>query len=403
MKSEFFAGNRTRLVEKLKGGVIVLSAYTAQQRRDDMSFKFEQESNFWYLTGVENADWRLIIDGTRHKSWLVAPSVDAVHQVFDGSLGWDDAKKISGVDEVIDMIAGERLLGDLAKRHSVVHTLGESPYAKYYDFALNPAQRKLREELNRTFTSVRDCSKELVLLRAIKGPEEIVAIKKAVKLTCDVFSEVKSRIETFRSEYEIEAEYTYRFRRASADGHAYDPIVAAGINACTLHYVANSDKLRKGQMVLIDIGARVGGYAADITRTYVYGGSPSHRAQDVHMAVAEAQRDIIQQIGPGMLVEEYQRYVDKRMLQALMVLGLAHSENDIDSLRKYMPHSIGHGLGVDVHDQLGMPRVFQPGMVMTVEPGIYIPEEKIGVRIEDDILVTSSSRQNLSAKLSTDC
>lgn len=401
MKADFFADNRARLIEKLKGGVIVLSAYTAQQRRDDMSFKFEQESNFWYLTGIEYADWRLIIDGTRHKSWLVAPSVDAVHQVFDGSLSADQANKISGINDVIDSVAAERLLADLARQHSVVYTLGESVYAKYYDFALNPAPRKLRVELARIFTSTRDCTKELVQLRAIKKPEEIAALKKAVKLTCDVFAAIKSDLATYRTESEIEAEYTYRFRRASATGHAYDPIVAAGVNACTLHYVANQGKLQKGQLVLIDVGARVGGYAADITRTYAYG-APTKRAKDVHEKVAMAQRDIIQQIGPDIPVQEYQRYVDKRMLQALIELKLARDENDTDSLRHYMPHSIGHGLGIDVHDQLGMPRTFQPGMVMTVEPGIYIPEEKIGVRIEDDILVTASGHQNLSAKLSTD-
>lgn len=401
MKAEFFAGNRARLVEKLNGGIIVLSAYTAQQRRDDMSFKFEQESNFWYLTGIEYADWRLIIDGIRHKTWLIAPTVDAVHQVFDGSLDATTAKKLSGVDEVIDTVTSERLLTDLAKKHSLVYTLGESPYAKYYDFTLNPAQRKLREELDRVFASTRDCSKELVSLRAIKQPEEIAAIKRAVKLTCNTFDAVKSDLQTFKTEYEIEAEYTYRFRRAGADGHAYDPIVAAGVNACTLHYVANQDKLRKSSMVLIDIGARVGGYAADITRTYAYGAT-SRRAQQVHAAVVAAQRDIINQLGPDMPVEEYQRFVDQRMLGALVDLGLAESKSDIDALRTYMPHSIGHGLGADVHDQLGRPRIFQPGMVMTVEPGIYIPDEKIGVRIEDDILITTSGRENLSAKLSTD-
>lgn len=401
MTPDFFTTNRANLVEKLRGGLIVMTAYTAQQRRDDMAFGFEQESNFWYLTGIDYADWRLVVDGSRHKSWLIAPTVDAVHQVFDGSLDLEMAKKISGVDAVIDSVAGDRLLRDLAKKHSVVCTIGESPYTRYFDFALNPALRKLREELLRIFADTRDCQKELALLRAIKQPNEIRAIKKAVKLTCDVFEQIKLDFDMYKTEYEIEAEFTYRFRKKGAEGHAYEPIVAAGKNACTLHYVANREIVRKGQMVLIDIGARVGGYAADVTRTYAHEGA-SPRAREVHDAVAAAQRDIIKFLGPGVATEEYQRQVDQRMLHAMIELDLAHGYDDTDSLRKYMPHSIGHGLGVDVHDRLGNPRNFQPGMVMTVEPGIYIPEERIGVRIEDDILVTEHGRQNLSSSLSTE-
>lgn len=402
MKADFFTGNRASLIKKLKGGLIVVSAYTAQQRRDDMAFKFEQESNFWYLSGIEHADWRLIIDGTRSKSWLVAPDVDAVHQVFDGSLSVDEARKISGADEVIGHVAGERLLHDLAKKHSVVYTLGDPPYASHFDFALNPAPRKLREELSRIFSSTVECGKELTELRAIKQPAEIIAIKKAVRLTCDSFDSVKAQFDTFRTEAEIEAEFSYRFRRAGSDGHAYDPIVAAGQNACTLHYVENSARLKKGQLVLIDIGARDAGYAADITRTYAFGDASDY-AKQVHVGVVAAQKQISGLLGPGVSVIEYQRKVDKIMLTTLCELGLANDMSDETNLRKYMPHSVSHGLGVDVHDALGAPQMFQPGMVLTVEPGIYIPDKKIGVRIEDDILITEHGRQNLSARLSTDC
>lgn len=400
MNADFFAGTRARLIEKLHGGLIVLTAFTAQQRRDDMSFAFEQEGNFWYLSGIDYADWRLIIDGTRNKTWLVAPEVDAVHQVFDGSLDRETAKQISGVDEVIDRVASERLLHDLARKHSVVHTLGDPPYADHFDFSLNPAPRKLREELDRIFKSTRDCQKELAELRAIKQPSEIDAIKKAVRLTTNTFQTIHEHLRDFHTEYELEAEFSYLFRRNGALGHAYDPIVAAGANACTLHYVANRDRLRKGQLVLIDIGARAHGYAADVTRTYAYG-QPSKRAQEIHEAVRTAQAEIIGLLGPGVSVTEYQAGVDQVMKCTLYKLGLAKNADDDAAYRRYMPHSVSHGLGIDVHDRLGAPRVFQPGMVLTVEPGVYVPEKSIGVRIEDDILITEHGIQNLSGRLST--
>lgn len=152
--------------------------------------------------------------------------------------------------------------------------------------------------------------------------------------------------------------------------------------------------------MLLDIGARVGGYAADITRTYAIG-KPTKRQAQVHAAVAEAQAQIIALIEPLIGIEEYHRQVDVIMKRALMSLGLIANEQD-DKYRTYFPHAISHGLGIDVHDALGRPNHLREGTVLTVEPGIYIPEEGIGVRIEDDILVTAKGKRNLSAKLPVD-
>lgn len=401
MTSDFFKANRAAITEQLKGGVLAVSAYTEMQRGNDTAFFFEQEANFWWLTGVEVADWWLIVDGLRNKSWLVAPSLSDSRQIFDGSLSVSDAKKISGVDDVISRDDALSLLRQLAKKHSVAHTLGEQPYAEYLDFTLNPGPKKLHELLERTFNSVNDCRKDLATLRAIKQPQEITLMKRAISLTIDAFSDVKERLNEFSYEYEIEAEFTYHFKKNGAKGHAYDPIVAAGPNACTLHYVKNSTKLKKRQLVLLDIGARVSGYAADVTRTYSFG-EPTARQVAVHAAVEHAQKQIIKLIKPDMPVEEYQRGVDEIMARALISIGLIKNAADEEGYRKYFPHAISHGLGVDVHDSLGQPKFLKPGMVLTVEPGIYIPEDGIGVRIEDDILVTDKGHTNLSARLSTE-
>jgi Xaa-Pro aminopeptidase len=401
MDSAFFTKNRQSLSDMLTGAPLIITAYTQTQRRADMAWHFEQESNFWWLTGIEAPDWQLVIDTARSKSWLIAPGVDEVHQVFDGSLSPDDAVRLSGVDGVLTRPQAEEKITELATRHTVVYSLGDDPQASHYNFALNPAPAELKRQLARSFKDVRSARKELSALRAIKQPAELTVMQQVIDTTIDGFIAVRDRLQDFKYEYEIDAEFSYLFRKRGASGHAYDPIVAAGPNACTLHYVANSERLKKRQLVLLDIGARMGGYAADITRTYAYG-EPTKRQVAVHQAVQLAQQEIIASIEPNLSVEEYQRDVDRIMTAALMGLGLMKDATDKDNYHRYFPHAISHGLGVDVHDSLGGPKYLQPGMVLTVEPGIYIPEEGIGVRIEDDILVTATGRTNLSQRLSTD-
>jgi len=382
------------------GGVSVVTAFTQMQRTNDAAFAFEQESNFWWLTGIDVPDWWVIIDGQRTKSWLVAPAVSVAHQIFEGSLSVEAAKRISGIDTVLSQDEAMAMLRDLAKKHSVVHAIGDPAHTEYYDFTLNPAPKKLWNMLERTFADVQDCRLSLAKLRAIKQPVEVTAIKKAIKLTVDGFNAVKQKLPDLRYEYEIEAEFSYFFKKNGATGHAYDPIIASGKNACTLHYDANEDRLKKSSLVLMDIGARLDGYAADISRTYGLG-EPTQRQRQVHAAVQVAQQEIIKLIKPGLLVADYYTSVDVIMKQALVGLGLLRSTDDDATYRRYFPHAIGHGLGVDVHDSLGQPVEFLSGMVLTVEPGIYIPEEGIGVRIEDNILVTDKGHTNLSKALST--
>jgi len=401
MQADFFRHNRERFMQQLAGGVAVVAAYTQMQRKNDAAFKFEQEANFWWLTGIETADWWVIIDAKRGRSWLVAPTISQSHQVFDGSLSPATATVRSGIEKVIDQNEAEDLLRQLAKTHSVVYALGDMPHAEYFDFTQNPTSKKLHDTLGRIFNTVDDCRKTLAQLRALKQPEEIAAMKRAINLTIGGFNDVKSKLANYAYEYQIEADFSHYFRSRGAVGHAYDPIVAAGKNACTLHYIENNTKLAKNELLLLDIGAQVDGYAADITRTYALG-RPTKRQAEVHSAVQAAQRQVIQLLSPGVAVREYYEKGEKIMKTALLQLGLMANENDDKHFHIYFPHAMSHGLGVDVHDSLGAPAVFASGMVLTVEPGIYIPEEGIGVRIEDDILITTTGHTNLSAKLSTD-
>lgn len=400
MNAAFFSNNRTSLLRTIgTGALVVITAYQELQRSNDTAFPFEQEANFWYLTGLNSPDWWLIIDGKRRKSYLVSPQISVTKEIFDGSLSTEEALRTSGCDEVISRDEADSLLLRLKTEHPIVYTIDESKeMAKYYSLVFNPAQRELWTYLRNRFSDVRSCERDLGRLRMIKQPEEIACIKKAIKLTIDGFAAMRDERTSYKYEYEAEARLSYDFRRKGAVGHAYSPIVGDDHNACTLHYVANNDKLKPRSLILIDAGASYNHYAADITRTYAIG-QPTARQKAVHAAVLRVQKACIAAVKPGITVEEIHRVAEDKMKNELTDLGLYTDE---ESVSRYFPHAIGHGLGLDVHDPLGAREPLQAGMVLTIEPGIYIHEESIGVRIEDDILVTEDGRVNLSGALSTD-
>lgn len=394
-----YKDRRARLIQSCENIYpIIMTSHALQQSRADASHRFIQEANFLYLTGVEEAGWTLIIEPGRNTSYLIAPQVSEVHQLFDGSLSHADVLAESGVDKIISEIDGEALIRELSDMYDGVATLGSHPHEKYFDFDENPAIERLRASLKRSFKEVNDIRPKLSKLRAIKSADEIALMRRAISVTQSGFEAVRALlVESSRHEYELEAVLNSEFRRTGANGHAYEPIVAGGKNACTLHYIHNNTALPKDGLILIDAGAQVEGYAADITRTYKIG-EPSEREKAVHAAVERAHHAIIALIRPGLSFDVYQNKVDEIMKAELHALGLLNSD---EAYRTYFPHAISHGLGIDVHESLGGYKEFQPGMILTVEPGIYIPEEGIGVRIEDDILVTEDGSENLSRSLPT--
>lgn len=386
---------RKNVSQSVQYAPVFVAAFEAMQQTNDAFAPFIQESNFFWLTGIHEPGWQLII--LKDTATLVAPGKSDIQRIFDGGMSADYAKEVSGVDEVIMGDELNLFLKEISKNSKVAYTIFKHPHSSYFDFVLNPAGQKLKTRLKKSFKEVKDCRVEIARLKAIKSDEEIEAIKKAIDISIVGFEKVKNNISKLNYEYEAEAELSYAFRASGSEGHAYQPIVATGKNACTLHYIENNDTLPKDGLLLIDAGAKVSGYAADITRTFAIG-EPSEREKAVHTEVEKAHQAIIQLIKPGFSFKKYHLESDKIMMRALNTLGLLKDETDF---RKYFPHAVSHGLGIDVHDSLGGYEAFQPGMVLTVEPGIYIPEEAIGVRIEDDILVTETGNENLSAKLTT--
>lgn len=381
----------------LQQGLVVLTAYYEMQSTGDQASPYIQEANFWYATHIDEPGWKVIIDYSRKHMTLVRPEMSKMQYIFGGAgLSDEDATQVSGADEIISSQEFEEHLRQLARKHSVVSTIFEDKHA---EFILNPAQKDLKKILERIFPAVQDCTEAFAKSRAIKSADEIARIKQAVRLTVDAFKHVRSSLAESKYEYEIEAEFTYRFRSQGAS-HAYAPIVANGGHACTLHYGKNNGKVAKNKLTLIDVGARVNGYCADITRTYST--NPTKRQREVHAAVTSAHMAIIELLGPDVSIQKYHEQVDEIMKDALISIGLLMNRHDEQTYRTYFPHAVSHGLGIDTHDPLGRPREFQPGMVVTVEPGIYIPEEGIGVRIEDNILITATGRENLSRALPID-
>ena len=387
---------RKLLAEKTSGALIVIAGYDVMQLSGDQAAPFVQDANFLWLTGVKQAGWKAIFDGSRQHLTLVAPELTAIQEIFDGGIDEAAMREATGAQAVISSKELEKTLRQLARHHAMVSTPQDK---QVHDFVANPAPRELQATLKRCFASVQDCQRQFLELRAIKSPYEIGAIRQSIDLTTEAFSRVRELIANCRYEYEIEAEFSYFFSKNNAK-HAYDPIVAAGKNGCILHYGDNAEKATKQDMIVIDIGAKLGDYSADITRTYSV--KPCKRQRQVHAAVQKAHQAIIALLQPDLPLAEYIAQVDEIMKDALAELGLLVDRSDAETYRKYFPHAISHGLGLDTHDTLGGFRYLRPGMVLTVEPGIYIPEEGIAVRIEDDILITETGHENLSRSLSTE-
>lgn len=389
MDSGFFSANRMRLCEALEDGVVLLSAHDKMQLVHDMAASFVQESNFWWLTGLELPGWQLLLDSATGAAALVEPRLSATEKVFESYYTPQEASRISGVRTVLSEREAVEWITD--KTVYTLRPLGQ----KILQCTPNPSLRRTWRHAQQYAQEVRDVRRAIAQLRSIKQPQEIQAIQMAIGITVDAFDRIAPLVSEKKTEAEISAEFTYDFMKRGSV-HAYEPIVAAGANACTLHYVHNNSPLVG--LVLIDIGAKINGYSADITRTYAH--APlTDRQRRVHAAVAAAHMAIISLLRPGLAVKNYSEAVDDIMKQALVSLGLMKNMHDEQNYRRYFPHAISHGLGVDVHDSLGQAEVFKEGMVLTVEPGIYIPDENIGVRIEDDILISAAGHQNLSERL----
>lgn len=398
--SSFFAGNRKRLRELCPAGLIVVAANGLLQRSSiDGAYQFHQDADFWYLTGIDEPDIILVMD--KDEEYLIVPDRPSVRETFDGAVEHGPLSRRSGVVEVLDTRAGWERLGDRVKGIRRVYTPASNKYTERHGIYPNPARGVLSARLRSRTTglTLKDIQPQLSRLRMIKQPAELKAMRSAVDITVGAIADAfkPARLRGYKYEYELEAEITAGFRRRGATGHSFEPIIVGGKRACTLHNISNDSPLQPGELVVVDVGAEVEHYAADITRT-VSLGRPTDRQREVHAAVLDVQAFALSLLKPGASLKDYEKQVRGRMGERLKELGLVNTDDPKD-VQKFYPHGTSHFIGLNVHDAGDYERPLAAGMVVSCEPGIYIAKEGIGVRIEDDVLITEGGNKVLTAKL----
>lgn len=402
--SEFFAGNREWLRQLFTGTApIVLTSNGLMQRGADEPYPFQQDANFWYLTGITQPDIILVMD--KGKEYLIIPGRTESRETFDGAIDPEELTRTSGITTVLGEKEGWKTLQSRIKRVQHVATFGAAPaYIDDWGFYTNPARAALVKRLRDMNADVEllDLRTHLARMRMIKQPLELKALQQAIDITIDTLTELSKpkQLGSYAYEYELEADITRGFRKRGAHGlmgHAFSPIVASGKRACTMHNVSNDGALASNELIIVDVGANWFGYNADITRTII-SGEPSRRQLAVYDAVLAVQDYASSLLKPGVTCRDYEEQVVAFMGEKLRELGLIKTITS-EAVRRYYPHATSHYLGLNTHDVGDYERPLEPGIVMTVEPGIYIPEEGIGVRIEDDVLITPDGIDVLTQRL----
>jgi Xaa-Pro aminopeptidase len=398
--AEFFRQNREKLRTLFMGTApIVLTANGSLQRNGDNEYLFRQDSSFWYLTGIDDPDVILVLD--KNKEYLILPDRDYDVLFFNGQMGAERFTAVSGIAEVLDEKKGWKRLGSRLKKAQHAATLAPAPpYIERMGFYTNPARARLVSRIKEINDQIEllDLRPHLSRMREVKQGIELEAIQTAIDITTATLKDVERKLSKYAYEYEIEADVSHGFRKRGATGHTFFPVVASGLNSCTLHYSANNASLQDARVLYMDVGAEYQHYSADITRTYLLATEPTKRELAVYQAVLEVMDYAKTLIKPGAQMHENEKLVEHFMGEKLRELGLIKSIES-EEVRKFYPHAVSHSLGLDPHDAMDYDRPLEPGMVLTVEPGIYIPAEALGVRIEDDLLVTEDGYKLLNSNL----
>jgi len=301
----------------------VIPANGRLQRGGDSTYQFVQDASFWYLTGLDEPDILLVMD--RDQEYLIVPERPKLQAIFDGTVSPEKLAARSGISKIYGDKAGwHQLNSRLAKVKHAATLAALPPYVDRYAFYSNPARANLVGKLKNQKAELEllDISLHLARLRMIKQPAELKAIQAAIDITIAGLKDAlrPAKLIKYSHEYQVEANLSRAFRRGGAAGHAFDPIVAGGQRACTLHNIANNGGLRPDKLIVIDVGAEVEHYAADITRTVIQG-KPSRRQQAVHQAVLEVQQFAFELLKPGLVLKVYEHQIEQFMGEKLRALG----------------------------------------------------------------------------------
>lgn len=416
-----YVDRRKALFSKISDGAFLIPSAVEHFRASSVPLDFRQNPNLYYLSGFEEPESFLILlpDSTKkdgYESILFCRPRNATAELWDGErYGIERAKKIFGMDQCFDISElAERLPSIIKAQSKIYYTLGldEALDRKITTILLQVQSMSGRS--GQGLLQIEDPKVAIGEMRLIKSEEEIVLLKKAGAISSHAHIEAMKNTKPGQYEYQVQALIEYHFKDGGCRRPAYNSIVAGGNNATCLHYGSNRDQLVDGQLLLIDAGGEFEYYHADITRTFPIGKKYTQGQREVYEAVLKAQKECIAMIKPGIPYASIHEHASKVLIEELCRLGLL--SGDIDHIYDqkahltYYPHGTGHFLGMDTHDvglysHEGSSKLLEPGMVFTIEPGLYIREDNtdapekyrgVGVRIEDDILVTKNGCELLS-------
>lgn len=416
---EFIARQDRLLAQCQPNSVCIVPAATMVTRSRDTEYLFRQNSDFWYLTGFEEPNAWLILSnhpryGERYRA-MVVQAKDKHAEIWHGKrLGAEAALSRFSLDEAFELQElEEALLESMQGQQNVYFALGQSSaYDKLFSEAMNTLRDAPKESL--APLTIHDLRPILHEMRLFKSACEVAMMKAAGEITARAHKRAMQFAAPGCYEYQLEAEIHHEFAMAGARSPAYSTIVGSGKNACILHYTQNNAQVNDGDLILIDAGAEYQGYASDITRTFPANGVFSQAQRDIYNVVLKAQQSVLDMLGPGMTLSDAMQHSVEVITEGLVALGIFEgsvAQNlEEETWRQYYMHGLGHFIGLDVHDVGnykidGEDRPLKPGMVITVEPGIYISEDSdvpaqykgIGIRIEDDVVITASGVEILTA------
>jgi Xaa-Pro aminopeptidase len=419
-----FEERRKRVRDALgPDAVAVFQGASMAPRSRDTEYPFRQDSDFWYLTGFDhpNAIALLRTDGGPEYTLYVEPRNRKLEIWHGYRPGVEGAREVYGADEAYPQAEFLDQLPQLVRRAKrIYHVLGRSSEIDRAITSTLDGMRVRSRNVGTPADAIVDPRSIVHEMRLYKEPAELDIMRRAAAISREAHEAGARLARSGTYEYEIEAVIEYTFRRLGARGPAYTTIVGGGSNATVLHYVTNSEKLRDHEMVLVDAGCELEGYASDVTRTYPIGGRFTAAGRAIYDVVLTAQRAGIDQCTPGKTLADVHAASVRAIVEGLVDLKLL--SGDVDDLiereayRRFYMHKTGHWLGLDTHDvgnygPDGTHRPLEPGMVFTVEPGIYVAADDedaaaefrgIGVRIEDDIAITEDGRENLTEAIATD-
>ena len=406
--SDLFIQNRKRFAQQLKpNSVAVFNSNDLMPTSADGNHPFIQQTDLYYLCGIDQEDSTLVIfpdaKEDKHREILFLKETNEQIALWEGhKYTKPEATVVSGIKTVYWNHEFNNIFQQLALQSDNIY-LNTNEHLRANVWVETRDDRFL-SWCRKTYPLHKYGRLAPIMhgLRAVKSELELDQIKRACKLTDQTFRRLLSFIKPGVWEFEIEAEIYHEFIRNRSKGPAFETIVASGIDSCTLHYVKNDKQCRAGDLVLIDFGAEYANYAADVTRTVPVSGKFSKRQKLIYNAVLNVQKSATKLLVPGSTLDEYHKEIGKIMESELIRLGLLepklvkNQSADNPLYKKYFPQGTSHYLGLDVHDYGDKYRPLEPGMVLTCEPGIYIRDEAIGIRIENDILITAGGPVDLT-------